>query len=95
MKFAQACLVTGLVIGIPCVGFAQQSKGSPSDIKYCDALSKAYSSLFPAMEAMPASDAVTMNRCDTHPRVSIVTLEDKLKNKKIELPPHVGVASSH
>ena len=54
MKFAQACLVTGLVIGIPCVGFAQQSKGSPSDIKYCDALSKAYSSLFPAMEAMPA-----------------------------------------
>jgi hypothetical protein len=28
MKFVQTCLVTGLVIGIPCAGFAQQSKGS-------------------------------------------------------------------
>jgi glutathione peroxidase-family protein len=83
MKFVQTCLVTGLVIGIPCAGFAQQSKGSPSDIKYCDALSKAYSSLFPAMEAMPASDAVTMNRCDTDTRVSIATLEEKLRGKKI------------
>jgi hypothetical protein len=92
MKFMQACLVAGLVIGIPCVGFAQQSKGSPSDVKYCDALSKAYSSLFPAMEAMPASDAVTMNRCDTDTRVSIATLEEKLKGKKIEPPPHEGFA---
>jgi hypothetical protein len=92
MKFVQACLVTGLVIGIPCVGFAQQSKGSPSDIKYCDALSKAYSSLFPAMEAMPASDAVTMNRCDTDTRASIAALEKKLKGKKIEPPPHESVA---
>jgi hypothetical protein len=95
MKFVQACLVTGLVFGIPAVTSAQQIKASPSDIVYCNALGKAYSSMFPAMEAMPASDAVTMNRCDTHTRVSIVTLEDKLKNKKIELPPHVGVASSH
>ena len=92
MKFAHACLVTGLVIGIPCAGFAQQIKGSPSDIKYCDALSKAYSSLFPAIEAMPASDAVTMNRCDTDTRVSIATLEEKLRGKKIEPPPHESFA---
>ncbi len=90
MKFVQTCLVTGLVIGIPCAGFAQQSKGSSSDIKYCDALSKAYSSLFPAMEAMPASDAVT--RCDTDTRVSIATLEEKLRGKKIEPPPHESFA---
>ena len=92
MKFAHACLVTGLVIGIPCAGFAQQIKGSPSDIKYCDALSKAYSSLFPAMEAMPASDAVTMNRCDTDTRASIATLEEKLRGKKIEPPSHESFA---
>ena len=92
MKFMQACLVTGLVIGIPCVGFAQQSKGSPSDVKYCDALSKAYSSLFPVMEAMPVSDAVAMSRCDTDTRVSIATLEGKLKGKKIEPLPHEGFA---
>jgi hypothetical protein len=92
MKFVQACLVTGLLIGIPCVGFAQQSNGSPPDIKYCDALSKAYSSLFPVMEGMPASDAVTMNRCNTDTRASIAALEKKLKDKKIEPPPHESVA---
>src|ERR1700730_1144289 len=92
MKFAHTCLVTSLVIGIPCAGFAQQSKGSPSYIKYCDSLSKAYSSLFPAMEAMPVSDAVMMNRCDTDTRVSIAMLEQKLKGKKIEPPPHESFA---
>jgi hypothetical protein len=83
MKFMQACLVTGLIIGIPCIAFAQQSKGSPSDIKYCNALSKAYSSLFPAMEAMPVSDAMMMDRCESDTGVSIATLEQKLKGKKM------------
>src|SRR5258708_33216115 len=92
MKFAHACLVTGLVIGVPCAGFAQQIKGSPPDIKYCDALGKADSSLFPAMEALPASDAVTMNRCDTDTRVSIATLEEQLRGTKIEPPPHDSFA---
>src|SRR4051794_2189390 len=92
MTFVQVYLATGLVIGIPCVGFAQQSKGSPSDIEYCDALSKVYSSLFPVMEGMPASDAVTMNRCNTDTRASIATLEEKLRDKKIEPPPHESVA---
>jgi hypothetical protein len=65
---------------------------NPSDIKYCDALSKVYSSLFPVMERMPASDAVTMNRCNTDTRASIATLEEKLRDKKIEPPPHESVA---
>ena len=44
------------------ISAAQQAKGSPSDIKYCNALGKAYSSMFPVMEGMPASDAVAMSR---------------------------------
>ena len=62
MKFVQVCLATGLVFGIPFLAAAQQAKGSPSDIKYCNALGKAYSSMFPVMEGMPVSDAVAMSR---------------------------------
>jgi hypothetical protein len=64
---------------------AQQSvaKGSPSDIKYCDALAK---------EGMAASDVVLLSRCDTETQATISALEHKLKDKKIDLPPDGRVA---
>jgi hypothetical protein len=33
-----------------------------------------------------------MNRCNTDTRASIATLEEKLRDKKIEPPPHESVA---
>jgi hypothetical protein len=64
----------------------------PSDIKYCNALAKSYSSLFPVQEGMPAADVVTLSRCDSDPQATIAALERKLKDKKIELPSDARIA---
>ena len=94
MKIVKLCLVTGLSFGLPFAAAAQQNvaKGTPSDIKYCNALAKSYSSLYPVQEGMPASDVVTLSRCDSDPQATIAALERKLKDKNIELPPNDGVA---
>jgi hypothetical protein len=94
MKSVRFGLMTALAFGLPLAATAQQSvaKGTPSDIKYCDALAKSYSSMFPAQEAMAASDVVLLGRCDTDTQATIVALEHKLKDKKIDLPPDGRVA---
>jgi hypothetical protein len=94
MRIVKFCLMTGLAFGLPFAAAAQQNaaKGTPSDIKYCNALAKSYSSLFPAQEGMPAADVVTLGRCDSDPQATIAALERKLKDKNIELPPDVRVA---
>jgi hypothetical protein len=86
--------MTGLAFGLPFAANAQPNvaKATPSDIEYCNALGKAYSRMFPVQEGMTAADVTTISRCDTDPRTSIATLERKLKNQRIELPPHEGVA---
>jgi hypothetical protein len=88
MKIVNFCLMTGLVLGLPTIASAQQNVagGTSSDIKYCNALAKSYSSLFPAQEGMPASDVTTLARCDSDPRPTIAVLEKKLSDKKIDLP---------
>ena len=94
MKIVKFCLVTGLAFGLPFAAPAQQNvaKGTASDIKYCNALAKSYSSMFPVQQGMPASDVVTLSRCDSDPQATIAALERKLKDKNIELPPNDGVA---
>jgi hypothetical protein len=37
---------------------------------------------------MPASDATTLARCESDASGTIAALEKKLKDKRIELPPH-------
>jgi hypothetical protein len=88
MKSVSFGLMTAVAFGLPLAATAQQSvaKGSPSDIKYCAALAKSYSSLFPAQEGMAASDVVLLSRCDTDTQATITALEHKLKDKKIDLP---------
>ena len=94
MKSVRFGLMTALAFGLPLAATAQQSvaKGTPSDIRYCDALAKSYSSLFPAQEAMAASDVVLLSRCDSDTQATIAALEHKLKDKKIDLPSDGRVA---
>ena len=94
MKIMKSCLMMGLAFGLPFAAAAQQNvaKGTPSDIKYCNALAKSYSSLYPANEGMPVADAAIMSRCDGDPLGTIAALERKLKDKKIDLPPDDRVA---
>ena len=94
MKFVNICLATGLAFGLPFAAAAQQdvAKGTPSDIKYCEALAKAYSSMWPVQEGMTVANAVTLSECRTNPQPTIATLEKKMKDQKFELPPHEGVA---
>jgi hypothetical protein len=94
MKSVRFGLMTALAFGLPFAATAQQSvaKATSSDIKYCAALAKSYSSLFPAQEAMAASDVVLLSRCDTDAQATIVALEHKLKDKKIDLPSDGKVA---
>jgi hypothetical protein len=93
MKFAQACLIAGVASGIPLAASAQPATADPADIKYCTALGRAYANLWPAMEAMPAAVAVTMDRCQRDTRAATLALEGKLKDKRIELPPHEAIAA--
>ena len=94
MKSVRFGLMTALAFGLPLAATAQQSvaKGTPSDIRYCDALAKSYSSLFPAQEAIAASDVVLLSRCDSDTQATIAALEHKLKDKKIDLPSDGRVA---
>src|SRR5260221_12051305 len=88
MKIVKFCLMTGLAFGLPFAAAAQQNvaKGTPSDIKYCNALARSYSSLFPVQQGMPAGDLVTLSRCDSDPPATIAALQRKLKDKNIQLP---------
>ena len=94
MKIMNFCLIAGLAFGLPLAAAAQQNvaKGTLSDIKYCDALAKAYSSMWPAQEGMPAANAVTLSQCNTDPQTTIATLERQMKDQKFELPPNEAVA---
>jgi hypothetical protein len=88
MRIVNFCLMTAFAFGLPFAAAAQPNvaKGSPADIKYCNALAKSYSSLFPAQQGMPVADAAILSRCDSDTQATIAALERKLKDKKIELP---------
>ena len=94
MKIVNFCLITSLAFGLSHAAAAQQNvaKGTSSDIKYCDALAKAYSSMWPVQEGMTVANAVTLSRCETDTQTTIATLEKKMKDQKFELPPREGVA---
>jgi len=94
MTLVKVGLMTALAFALPFAATAQQSvaKGSPSDIKYCAALAKSYSGMYPTQEAMSVSDVVLLSRCDTDTQATVVTLEHKLKDKKIDLPSDSRVA---
>jgi hypothetical protein len=88
MRIANLCLVMAAVSGFPVVAAAQQNaaEGRAADIKYCNALVRSYQSTHPVQQGMPASDAVTLSRCNTDPQPTIAELERKLTDKKITLP---------
>ena len=94
MKIVNFCLITSLAFGLSHAAAAQQNvaKGTPSDVKYCDTLAKAYSSMWPVQEGMTVANAVTLSQCATDPQTTIATLERKMKDQKFELPPREGVA---
>ena len=94
MKIVKFCLMMGLTFGLPFAAGAQQNvaRATPSDIKYCNALAKSYSSMYPVQEGMSGADAVTLSRCDSDPQATIAALERKLKDKNIELPSDARVA---
>jgi hypothetical protein len=94
MKLVRFGVMTAVAFGLPFAATAQQNvaKGTPSDVKYCAALAKSYSSMFPVQEGMAASDVVLLSRCDTDTQATIAALEHKLKDKKIDLPSDGRVA---
>lgn len=89
MKIANLCLVVGVMSGLPVVAAAQQNaaEGKAAEIRYCNALVRSYQGAYPVQQGMPASDAVTLTRCNTAPGPTIAELERKLTDKKITLPP--------
>jgi hypothetical protein len=103
MKIVKFCLMTSLAFGLPFAAAAQQNvakgtpadnvaKATPADIHYCNALAKAYSGMWPDNEGMNVAASVTLGQCGTDTQKTIATLEKMLKDQKIELPPHQGVA---
>ena len=89
MRIANLFLVMSVVSGFSVVAAAQQNAtgGKAADIKYCNALVRSYQGAHPVQQGMPASDAVTLSRCNTDPGPTIAELERKLTDKKITLPP--------
>jgi hypothetical protein len=96
MKIVKFCLITSLAFGLPFAAAAQQNvaKATPSDIQYCHALSHAYSSMWSSNEGMPVAEAFSLGQCDTDTQKTIATLEKRMKDQKIELPPRQGVAQA-
>lgn len=87
MKIMTLCAITGLAVGLPFAGSAQQtSGGTAADIKYCNALASSYERMWSKQQAMPASDVVTLSRCASDPRTTIAVLEKKLTDKRVALP---------
>jgi hypothetical protein len=96
MKIIIFCLIAGVALDLPLAAAAQHdaAKASPSDIQYCHALSHAYSYMWSNNEGMPVGEAFTLGQCDTDTQKTIATLEKRMKDQKIELPPRHGVAQS-
>jgi hypothetical protein len=96
MKIVKLCLMTGLAFGLSFAAAAQQNvaKGTPSDIEYCHTLSHAYSYMWSNNEGMPVAEAFLLGQCDTDTQKTIATLEKKMEDQKIELPPRQGVAQA-
>jgi hypothetical protein len=96
MKIVKFCLMVGLAFGPPLAATAQQAvaKATPSDIQYCHALSRAYSYMWSSNEGMPVAEAFALGQCDTDTQKTIATLEKRMKDQKIELPPRQGVAQA-
>jgi hypothetical protein len=96
MKIVKFCLMASLAFGLPFAAAAQQNvaKAAPSDIQYCHALSRAYSSMWSSNEGMPVAGAFALGQCDADTQKTIATLEKMMKDQKIELPPRQGVAQS-
>ena len=96
MKIMKFCLVTSLAFGLPFAAAAQQNvaKSTPSDIEYCHTLSRSYSYMWSSNEGMPVAEAFALGQCDTDTQKTIATLEKRMKDEKIELPPRQGVAQA-
>src|SRR5262249_17789507 len=96
MKIMNVCLMTGFAFSLPFAAAAQQdvAKASPADIQYCHALSHAYSYMWSNNEGMRVGEAFTLGQCDSDTQGTIATLEKKMKDQKIELPPRQGVAQA-
>jgi hypothetical protein len=43
---------------------------------------------------MPVAEAFALGQCDTDTQKTIATLEKRMKDQKIELPPRQGVAQA-
>jgi hypothetical protein len=96
MKIMKLCLMTSLVLGLPFAAAAQQNvaRATSADIEYCHALSRSYSYLWSTNEGMPVGEAFMLGQCDTDTQKTIATLEKRMKDQKIELPPRQDVAQS-
>ena len=96
MKIMKFCVMTSLAFGLPFAAAAQQNvaKAAPSDIEYCHTLSRAYSYMWSTNEGMPVAEAFALGQCDTDTQKTIATLEKRMKDQKIELPPRQGVAQA-
>jgi hypothetical protein len=95
MKIGKFYLMMSLAFGLPLAAAAQQNVAkTPSDIQYCRALSRAYSSMWSSNEGMPVAEAFALGQCDTDTQKTIATLEKMMKNQKIELPPRQGIAQA-
>jgi hypothetical protein len=95
-RIVNFCLATSLAFGLPLAATAQQNvaKSTPSDIEYCHTLSRSYSYMWSSNEGMPVAEAFTLGQCDTDTQKTIATLEKRMKDQKIELPPRQGVAQA-
>ncbi|HEV7543618.1 MAG TPA: hypothetical protein VGO42_03645 [Reyranella sp.] len=96
MKIMKFCVMTSFAFGLLFAAAAQQNvaKAAPSDIEYCHTLSRAYSYMWSTNEGMPVAEAFALGQCDTDTQKTIATLEKRMKDQKIELPPRQGVAQA-
>lgn len=85
MTTTKLCLIAGLALALPGAAIAQ-TKPDLASVEYCNQLASKYSGQRHLLEAMTAGEAVAVARCKTDPNDSIATLEQAMRNAKIDLP---------
>jgi hypothetical protein len=89
-------LLVALVVALPGVAVAQTPRDTRSaDAAYCQALARKYNSLQPLQAAPVATDALMASGCSSDPARTIATLEAKLKDSEVDLPPRQEFAAGH
>ncbi len=97
MNFLNMCLIVGVAFSPPLGALAQSNSANDhaSEVKYCNALAAKYSQTHAAQQAPNVGVDEAAGDCNSGTvEAAIPTLEQALRDARVELPPRIGQAQA-